>query len=70
MFEIKENLKELSRNEKGWTKNLTVTSWYGKNPKLDIRSWNEDMTRPGKGGITLTREEAVELKDILNELDL
>lgn len=31
-------------------------SWNGNEPKYDIRSWNEDHTKMGKG-ITLTDEE-------------
>lgn len=33
----------------GWTTQLNLVSWNGKEPKLDIRSWNEDRSRMGKG---------------------
>ena len=49
----------------GWTTQLNLVSWNGKEPKLDIRSWNEDYSRMGKG-ISLTREEATELAHLLN----
>lgn len=32
-----------------WSKHLALVSWYGREPKFDIRPWNDDMTRPGKG---------------------
>lgn len=65
MFEIKRNLGILSRNERGWVKALTLTSWNGNPAKLDIREWNEDYTRCSKG-VTFTDEEAKVLKAILD----
>ncbi|MGT2771510.1 YdbC family protein [Streptococcus marimammalium] len=55
-FEIVENLLILSENEKGWKKELNRVSYNGATPKYDIRSWNSDHTKMGKG-ITLTNEE-------------
>ncbi|MBJ8325189.1 YdbC family protein [Streptococcus pacificus] len=55
-FEIVEHLLVLSENEKGWKKELNRVSYNGATPKYDIRSWNEDHTKMGKG-ITLTNEE-------------
>jgi hypothetical protein len=49
----------------GWTTQLNLVSWNGKEPKLDIRSWNEDLSRMGKG-ISLSMEEATELANLLN----
>ena len=37
----------------------------GGTPKLDIRSWNEDMTRMGKG-VTFSKEDAKDLAVLLN----
>lgn len=55
-FEIVEHLLVLSENEKGWKKELNRVSYNNAAPKYDIRSWNEDHTKMGKG-ITLTNEE-------------
>lgn len=44
----------------GWTTQLNLVSWNGKEPKIDIRPWNEDHSRMGKG-ISLSMEEATEL---------
>ena len=54
-FEITERIGVLSENAKGWTKEL----------KYDLREWNPDHSRMGKG-ITLTDEEVETLKAILN----
>jgi len=48
----------------GWVKELNLVSWNGGEPKYDIRSWNEDHSRMGKG-ITLSKEEAMALKEAL-----
>ena len=63
-YDIVENLGVLSTNAKGWTKELNLVSWNERDPKYDIRDWNEDHTRMSKG-ITLTTEEAEVLKNIL-----
>lgn len=55
-FEIVEKLLVLSENEKGWTKELNRVSFNGAAPKFDIRTWNPDHSKMGKG-ITLTNEE-------------
>lgn len=49
----------------GWTTQLNLVSWNGKEPKLDIRPWNEDRSRMGKG-ISLSKEDATELANLLN----
>ena len=49
----------------GWSTQLNLVSWNGKEPKLDIRPWNEDRSRMGKG-ISLSEEEATELAHLLN----
>ncbi len=56
-YEIKEHLEDLGEaNEKGWKKELNIVSWNGGEEKYDIRSWNEDHTKMGKG-ISLSYEE-------------
>lgn len=63
-FEIIEELGVLSENAKGWRKELNLVSWNGAKPKYDIRDWSPDHEKMGKG-ITLSEEEAKELKEIL-----
>lgn len=38
-----------------WNLEFNVVSWSGEEPKYDIRPWNTDHSRCGKG-ITLTEE--------------
>ena len=64
-FEITERIGVLSENAKGWTKELNKVSWNEREPKYDMREWNTDHSRMGKG-ITLTDEEVETLKAILN----
>ena len=50
-----------------WQKHLTLISWNGGEPKYDIRPWNEDMTKMGKGVTCnfITAENALDLMDML-----
>lgn len=64
-FEITERIGVLSENAKGRTKELNKVSWNEREPKYDLREWNPDHSRMGKG-ITLTDEEVETLKAILN----
>ena len=68
-FTIEEELGDLSVASNGWKKQLTYTSWNGRNPKFDLRSWSDDHKAMTKG-LTLTKEEIIKLKEILNEIDL
>lgn len=54
-YEIVEKIAVLS--EKGnWTKELNKVSWNERAAKYDIRDWNHEEGKIGKG-ITLTDEE-------------
>lgn len=64
-FEITKQVGVLSENAKGWTKELNMVSWNEREPKYDLREWNPDHTRMGKG-ITLTEEEVDMLRKVLN----
>ncbi len=68
-FEIKESLGVQSESAKGWTKELKLISWNDREPKYDIREWAPDQEKMGKG-ITLTVEELLELKRILNSIEI
>lgn len=66
-FEIKETIGVLSESTKGWSKELNLISWNDKAPKYDIRDWSPNHEKMGKG-VTLTKEELLELKELLNEM--
>lgn len=68
-YEIKETVGIISENNKGWSKELNLISWNDREPKFDIRDWSPEHEKMGKG-ITLTKEELVKLRDILNDMKL
>ena len=67
-YTIQDVLGDLSVAANGWKKELTYTSWNNRDEKFDLRSWNPDHSAMTKG-ITLTKEEILKLKDILNDID-
>lgn len=67
-YEIVEKIAVLSTTEKGWSKELNLVSWNKREPKYDLRDWNENHEKMGKG-ITLTKEELEKLKETLNKIE-
>lgn len=65
--EIVEHIAVLSKNERGYTKELNLVSWNGSDPKYDIRNWHPGRERSGKG-ITLTKEEIINLMEAMKEV--
>ncbi|MFD1608036.1 YdbC family protein [Oceanobacillus luteolus] len=63
-YEIMETIAVISESPKGWTKELNLISWNGREPKYDLRDWAPDHEKMGKG-ITLTKEEVLQLKKSL-----
>lgn len=68
-YEIKNTVGTLSQSPKGWSKELNVISWNGKEPKYDLREWAPEHEKMGKG-VTLTLDELKELKVLLNGIEL
>ena len=64
-FEITEHLGTLSTNAKGWTREFNKVSWNGRAPKYDIRDWDENHEKMGKG-LTFSPEDIEKLKELLN----
>lgn len=62
--EIMEHISVLGKKPNGYTKEVNVVAWNGNSPKVDIREWNEDHSRPTRG-ITLTEDEAKALYEAL-----
>ena len=67
-FKIVEHLGVLSTSVKGWSKELNLVSWNGKDPKYDIREWSPDHEKMGKGG-TFTKEELAALGALIGKLN-
>lgn len=68
-YEIIKHIGNISESSKGWTKELNLISWNNREPKYDLRDWAPEHEKMGKG-ITLTKEDLKELRDILNNMDL
>jgi len=64
-YEITKHIGVLSESAKGWTKELNLVSWNDREPKYDIREWAPEREKMGKG-VTLSKEEAAELKRLLD----
>lgn len=66
-FEITEHIATLSTSPKGWTKELNLVSWNGREPKYDFREWSPEHDKMGKG-LTLNKEEMETLKNVIDKL--
>lgn len=68
-FEIRETIGIVAEGSKGWKKELNLISWNDKEPKYDIREWAPEHAKMGKG-VTLSKDDLIALRDILNNMDL
>lgn len=68
-FEIEKDLGIISESSKGWSKELNLISWNGKEAKYDLRDWAPEHEKMGKG-VTLSVDELKKLRDLLNEMNL
>lgn len=66
-YDIVEEIAVLSVRG-GWALELNQVAWNGGKPKYDIRSWNEDHTKMGKG-VTLNDDEMDALIDAMAARD-
>jgi len=68
-YEIVQQFGALSTSSSGWSKQLNLISWNDREPKFDIRDWSPDGMKMGKG-VTLTLDELLALRDLLNHMEL
>jgi hypothetical protein len=68
-FEIIKKIGVLSKTASGWEKQLNLISWNDRDAKYDIREWSPDGEKMGKG-MTLSKEELVALKVLLDKMEL
>ena len=64
--EIEKEIAVLSTGDSGYTKEINLISWNGKEPKYDIRSFSPNREKCGKG-ITLNADEAAALLKALQK---
>ena len=65
-YEITEELGVLSAKG-GWALELNRVSWNHRTPTYDLRKWTDTHDKMGKG-VSMTTEEALALRDLLNEI--
>ena len=53
----------------GWAKELNLIRWNDRDAKYDLRDWSADGAKMGKG-VTLSKEELIALKELLNSVEL
>ena len=63
-YEIVKEIAVLSASDSGYTKEINLISWNGREPKYDIRSFSPNREKCGKG-ITLNADEAAALLEAL-----
>ena len=66
-YEIVKEIAVLSTGESGYTKEINLISWNGKEPKYDVRSFSPNREKCGKG-VTLTEAEAEKLLAALEKV--
>ena len=68
-YEIKKHIGVISEGSGGWTRELNLISWNGKEPKFDIRDWGPEHEKMGKG-ITLSAKDVKALLELFAGIDL
>ena len=67
-YEIVEHIGVLSENAKGWKKELNLISWNEREPKYDIRDWDQEHEKMGKG-VTLRKDEISVLQTLIKNIE-
>ena len=67
-YEIKKHIGVISEGSGGWTRELNLISWNGKEPKYDIRDWGPEHEKMGKG-ITLSAKDIKVLQELFSQIE-
>ena len=67
-YEIVESFGSIS-GDKNWKKELNLVRWNDREAKYDLRDWSPDHAKMGKG-ITLSQEELIALRNLLQSMEL
>lgn len=67
-FEIIDHIGKLSTSSSGWTREVNIVAWNGRQGRLDIRDWDPEHQKMSRG-IGLNGTEVSVLKDLLQEFD-
>ena len=67
-FELAEHIGVIAELNTGWKKELNLVAWNEGPVKFDIRDWDENHEKMGRG-ITLNKDEVKALRDLLLNVD-
>ena len=67
-FKVTKEIGVIAKNTNGWALELNMVSWNEREPKYDLRTWDPNHEKMGKG-ITLKKEELIALKELLNSIE-
>ena len=68
-FEIYKHIGNISEDNNGYIKELNYISWNNREPVYDIRTWNTEHTKYGKG-VTITAGEMKVLQDLIKDKNI
>lgn len=63
-FKIYKHIGNISEPNNGWTKELNLISWDDREPVYDLRTWNGNHSKMGKG-VTVTAGEMKRLQELI-----
>lgn len=66
---ILKHIAVLREGNNNWKQEMNIVSWYGQEPKLDIRWWSDDNGAGGKGAI-IRREDVEVLKRVFENISV
>ncbi len=67
-FELVEHIGIFGKDNRGWTKELNRVAWNEGMTKYDIRSWDDGHHKMGRG-VTLTKQELLDLKNLFAQVE-
>lgn len=68
-YELETHIGVLGENRKGWKKELNLVAWNGNPAKYDLRDWDPNHEKMGRG-ITMTKDEIKILTELLAGMEL
>ena len=72
-YEVKKHIDTIMVGMRGFSKEVTIAKWSDKEPAFDIRAWRvseRDGLQYPLRGITLSKDELIKLREILNSIDV
>lgn len=68
-FEIIEHIGKLSTSSSGWSREVNIVAWNGRQGRLDIRDWDPEHQKMSRG-IGLNGTEVSVLRNLLQNFNV